>query len=381
MSSSQLSVLKIALVFSSGLIASVSSRLVFGKELQFDSTGRGFWWLGGLLLCSWILVGLFVARLGWLGWTVDQDLRELAERDVIHSFLDALHYGRDPRDYFALLPAEFIESSGVAEVIASGDRDTRLQTLPAWLKVVHGRMSRKEYWHDEELQKLVLLGEILYRRRSMGSQGLEARIATDLVLLENRYFWLDSSIDHLTEHETDADFFKLVDLVLTRTDLHLAPALDIPTTSRTFADRYYKLHPRPESHQKPLHFFAALEARKQLNLEWRRFKSGLPYPSRPPFSREETIKVDALHSLLLMQQDNRASMAALLLYLELKGLRRNGQALPRTWEDFRPEVEKIGRAYPSWIVVDFENEGVRVNLCRPPQTNPYVLWVPRKSGP
>ena len=364
-----------------GLIACVGSRLLFGKELRFESTGKGIWWFGGLLLCSWLLIGLFLARLGWLGWTVDEDLREVAERDVVPSFLEALHYGRDPRDYFAMLPAEFIESSEVAETIASGARDTRLQTLPAWLKVVRRRMSRKHYWHDEELQRLVLLGEILYRRRSMGTRGLEARIATDLVLLENRYFWLDIRVDHLAEHEADADYFKLVELILTRTDLHLAPALDIPTTSRTFADRYYELHPRPESNHKPLRFFAALEARKQLNMEWRRFKSGLPYPSRPPFSREETVKVDALQSLLLMQQDNRACMVALLLYLELKGLRRNGQALPKTWEDFRPEVEKIGRAYPSWIVVDFENEGVRVNLYRPLQTNPYVLWVPRKSGP
>lgn len=355
--------------------------------------------LGAVLLVPYLLVCGGAAATAWQGRRLDPGIIAAYELEIAASL------ARKNDDLQAItsgVPEAFLQAAPVRQWLHPevGVKLDRKALLNTWCEEAARLWTGQRFWSTPSLVALARLARDrhiagLDPEKSVPAELLaELAIRSEVVLLE--WGGVDvSTTQRLYDMRLSAQTWaKLVELGLSRTDLATSATLDdtdvrdrfVQGAARVLSKSDYDMDGKLQRR-----FFQRSLERKELNALWRAFELGKPYPPpAAPLGVEAFRKrysasldfdlagVDADIQQATYQEDvDRQTLAYDIVMMELKRLEAEGEPLPRTFEQLRPPVAAIARAYAEWMILKPGPDGVtlkRVDPHRNGMTLSHRFW-------
>lgn len=283
------------------------------------------------------------------------------------------------------LPPAFRDSPLVKAWLAGKEPLDRSKLLTLWCEHAARLSGGPKFW---DTPSLVALARVADLENIVGAAAVPAPLRAEwmvrsaVILLE----WGGSDpTDTHRLYELDlpaAEWERLLDLALARADLAQGASLSDQDVRDRFVDaaaRVLTKRDRDMDGKLRRQLFQRSDERAALNRLWQAFQAGKPYPevSAPPSPESfrqryasslgfDLRAVDADISQATFKEDlARQTLAYNIVLMELKRLEAEGARLPGSWDEFRPEVAAIAKAYAEWIELSALDREVTIRRKEP----------------
>ena len=344
---------------------------------------RRWWKIWDLALVS--VVSLACSYLLWLGQAGRQFDPELVELCAKRSFGTNLPYRSDA----SVLPREYRTDPDVEKMLESLPHAKTYEAIPvplvfsAWLDFMRPRLAVKSFWLDRESIEMGEFGQYfvgLFRPAALIEKGLteelprladEAEIGwISAVVMVDRGLRFGQLVASVAKLDLPGHAWeRLVEIGLKRTDLAEATPLNRETAKLAFASEMARVDSLVEGRQREN--LPSLLLRMRVNRTWRALEAMEPTPARPALdlttvrALRETDPFDQdadPYGLVLDLNANRREVVAALVIMELKRLRDSGLPMPYHTSMLRPELDRLVKAYSTWITIEGDESEMRVIL-------------------
>lgn len=376
----------LALAWLSGLVCCLECRRQYQLHRVHEG-GSPLWRkvLGALLFVPYALALFTVGGVVWGGLRLDPQLRA-AYSEEIALVLD--HKVATAEEALVkTLPPGLGQSSMVLQWANQPWAPVKSwnEVLELWCREASKLWAEDAFWknpHSVAMAELVVSRGVIEREDLDPALRAEAMVRSAAILLD-RGGVSQTMSQRLFELELPEERWKaLVELALERRDILQGAELTDEDVRHKFIDGAVRVLSKGDHDMDgrlQRRFFQRCQERSELNSLWRGYQDGKPYPKpEAPLGREQfqaryqaSIDFDLkaidhdIFQVTFEKELARQNLAYDIVVMELQRLQQENGKLPRSWEQFRPEVAKVGKAYRDWMALEATPEGVRLRRLDP----------------
>ncbi len=371
------------LAWAFGFLVCLLARQVISQHQELVYPEATTWrkLLSGLVVLPYLLLVFEATGVVLQGARLDPSIQAAYQREI-RAALEGRNVSMEER-VASQLPPDFLAEDSVRKWLGHRRVD-RAKLVRLWCRQAARFWGEQEFWNHYQLVALARLAalESLLTDDVPPALAAELAVRSEVILVEH------GGVDPTQSHRlydlrlSSQQWARLIDLALDRNDLLRAAALTDADVRERFVDGAAQVLGSTDydmDGKLQRKYFQRCAQRRELNRLWQAYQSGKPYPEAgPPLGLQDFKKRYAASldfDLEAVEHDvaqatfredlARQNLAYDIVLMELKRLEADGARLPRSWDEFRPEIASVGRAYSDWINLIPSESGVGLRRTEP----------------